>query len=163
LLSLSLPGPSLLAPILLSPSLLNPSFAESELWMQMVLNLSQAQVQDLLFLRRLNLTRRCTLSTERKVLLHQMAASEAEALDNRSDNLQAVSLMAAQLQQNTAEDRQVYYKLAKALYRGVSAPTCPFFVLVLCQVIPTEPGRMTLRVRTRCPEKAMARFELAKA
>jgi len=163
LLSLSLPGPSLLAPILLSPSLLNPSFAESELWMQMVLNLSQAQVQDLLFLRRLNLTRRCTLSTERKVLMHQMAASEDEALDNRSDNLQAVSLMATQLQQNAAEDRQVYYKLAKALYRGVSASTCPFFILVLCQVIPTEPGRMTLRVRTRCPETAMACFELAKA
>lgn len=85
----------------------------------MVLNLSHAQVQDMLFLRRLNLTRRCTLSTERKVLLHQMAVSEAEALDNRSDNLQAVSLMAAQLQQNAAEDRQVYYKLARALYRGV--------------------------------------------
>lgn len=89
----------------------------------MVLNLSQAQVQDLLFLRRLNLTRRCTLSTERKALLHQMAASEAEALNHRSDNLQAVSLMAAQLQQNAAEDRQVYYKLARALYRGVSAST----------------------------------------
>ncbi|DBA80153.1 TPA: hypothetical protein ACH3X2_007626 [Trebouxia sp. C0005] len=85
----------------------------------MALNLSQAQVQDLLFLRRLNLTRRCTLSTERKVLLHQMAASEAEALNHRSDNLQVVSLMAAQLQQITAEDRQVYYKLARALYRGV--------------------------------------------
>ena len=121
----------LLALILLTPSLLNLALsqltesisAESGLWMQMVLNLSQAQVQDLLFLRRLNLTRRCTLSTERKALLHQMAASEAEALNHRSDNLQAVSLMAAQLQQNAAEDRQVYYKLARALYRGVSAST----------------------------------------
>lgn len=121
----------LLALILLTPSLLNLAdsqltesiSAESGFWMQMVLNLSQAQVQDLLFLRRLNLTRRCTLSTERKALLHQMAASEAEALNHRSDNLQAVSLMAAQLQQNAAEDRQVYYKLARALYRGVSAST----------------------------------------
>jgi len=109
--------------VLLTPSSLSPSLTESELWMQMVLNLSQAQVQDLLFLRRLNLTRRCTLSTERKALLHQMAASEAEALDHRSDNLQAVSLMATQLQKNAAEDRQVYYKLARALYRGVSAST----------------------------------------
>jgi len=107
--------------VLLTPSSLSPSLTESELWMQMVLNLSQAQVQDLLFLRRLNLTRRCTLSTERKALLHQMAASEA--LDHRSDNLQAVSLMATQLQKNAAEDRQVYYKLARALYRGVSAST----------------------------------------
>ena len=144
LLSLSLLSLSLLALILLTPSSLNPSLTESELCMQMVLNLSQAQVQDLLFLRRLNLTRRCTLSTERKALLHQMAASEAEALDHRSDNLQAVSLMATQLQKNAAEDRQVYYKLARALYRGVSASTCPFltlvffvlvfFVLVLCPI-----------------------------
>ncbi|DBA77180.1 hypothetical protein WJX77_005431 [Trebouxia sp. C0004] len=86
----------------------------------MVLNLSQAQVQDLLFLRHLNLTRRCTLSTERKALLHQMAVSEAEVLNNSSDNLQAVSLMAAQMQHNAAEDLQVYYKLARALYRGLS-------------------------------------------
>jgi len=129
LLKLSLLGPSLLSLILLTPSLLRPSPTESELWMQMVLNLSQAQVQDLLFLRRLNLTRRCTLSTERKALLHQMAVSEAEALDHRSDNLQAVSLMATQLQQNAAEDRQVYYKLARALYRGVSASTWVFFIL----------------------------------
>lgn len=73
-----------------------------------------------MFLRRLNLTKRCVLSTERQVLMHQMAVSEAEALDNRSDNLATVSRLAAQLQQNTAEDRQVYYKLARALYRGVS-------------------------------------------
>lgn len=92
--------------------------------MQVVLNLSDSQVQDLLFIRRLNLTRRCVLSAERTALMRRMAASEAEALDNRSDHLQTVSLLAAQLQQNTAEDRQVYYKLAKALYRGVGTLIC---------------------------------------
>lgn len=84
-----------------------------------VLNLSESQVQDLLFIRRLNLTKRCVLSAERTALMQRMAASEAEALENRCDHLQTVSLLTAQLQQNTAEDRQVYYKLARALYRGV--------------------------------------------
>ena len=92
--------------------------------LQVVLNLSESQVQDLLFVRRLNLTKRCILSAERKALMQRMAASEADALDNRSDHLQTVSLLAAQLQQNTAEDRQVYYKLAKALYRGVRPLIC---------------------------------------
>lgn len=91
---------------------------------QVVLDLSDSQVQDLLFIRRLNLTKRCVLSAERTALMRRMAASEAEALDNRSDHLQTVSLLAAQLQQNTAEDRQVYYKLAKALYRGVCTQIC---------------------------------------
>lgn len=90
-------------------------------WVQRVMNLSEAQAQDLMFLRRLNLTKRCVLSTERKVLMHQMAISEAEVLNDRSDNLTTVSLLAAQMQHNTAEDRQVYYKLARALYRGVSS------------------------------------------
>lgn len=72
-----------------------------------------------MYIRRLNLTKRCLLSEERKALMHQMAVSENAALINRDDNLLTVSQLAAQLQQNTAEDRQVYYKLARALYRGV--------------------------------------------
>ena len=101
--------------------------------LQVVLNLSESQVQDLLFIRRLNLTKRCVLSAERTALMQRMAASEAEALDNRCDHLQTVSLLTAQLQQNTAEDRQVYYKLAKALYRGVSTLTCLLTLIAVRQ------------------------------
>ena len=86
---------------------------------QAVFDLSEAQIQDLMFLRRLNLVKRATLSAERKVLMHAMAASEAEGLRNRSDNLICLSRLATQLQQNTADDRQVYYKLARSIYRGV--------------------------------------------
>lgn len=87
--------------------------------LQAVFNLSEAQAQDLMFMRCLNLTRRVTLSTERKALLQAMAASEAEGLRNRSDNLSCLSQLATKLQQNTADDRLVYYRLARALYRGV--------------------------------------------
>lgn len=87
--------------------------------MQAVMNLSNRQARDLMYIRRLNLTKQCILSAERKALMHQMAVSENAALINRSDNLSTMSQLAAQLQQNTAEDQQVYYKLARALYRGV--------------------------------------------
>lgn len=88
-----------------------------------MLNLSDCQCVDLMYLRRLNLTQRCALSMERKALMSQMAQCEAQALTQnakRSENLYSVADLAACLQKNTAEDRQVYYQLARALYRGVS-------------------------------------------
>ena len=118
--------------------------------MQVVMNLSNRQARDLMYIRRLNLTQRCNLSAERKALMHQMALSESEALINRSDNLSTVSKLAARLQQNTAEDRQVYYKLARATYRGVSSRNCVSVISisitsgpVLCQM-PAEPLRAHL-------------------
>ena len=72
-----------------------------------------------MYMRRLNLKKRATLSAERRVLMRAMAASEAEGLRNRSDNLSCLSQLAAQLQQNTADDRQVYYKLARGMFKGV--------------------------------------------
>ena len=60
---------------------------------------------------------------ERKAIMTQMAHCEAQALvtANRSENLTSVANLAACLQKNTAEDRLVYYQLARALYQGVSA------------------------------------------
>lgn len=86
-------------------------------------NLSERQCNDLMYLRRLNLHQRCALSMERKAIMTQMAQCEAQALvtATRSENLTSVANLAACLQKNTAEDRLVYYQLARALYQGVSA------------------------------------------
>lgn len=83
------------------------------------MQLSEDQAKDLFFLRRLFLTRRCVLSMDRKALISQLAASDTEVL-NPTENITTVEHLTATLKQNAAEDHELYYKVARAMFRGVS-------------------------------------------
>lgn len=94
------------------------------------LELSSAQIEDLLFLRRLFLTRRCVLSVERKNLTRQLAVSDHDVL-NPSENMPAVDHLTDRLKDNAAEEHELFYKVARAIFRGVMS--FPMHAQHLCE------------------------------
>ena len=82
-------------------------------------NLSDDQIADLLHLRKLYLTRRCVLSYERKAIMRKLSHIDCHILNPTSRMAELEDLTTA-LQQNAAEDYQMYYKVARSVYRGVS-------------------------------------------
>ena len=86
---------------------------------QVMWKLSDGQITDLMHLRQLFLTRRCTLSLERKALMSQLQRVDSQVL-NPTDNMAEVADVTNALQQNASEDYQMYYKIARSMYRGVS-------------------------------------------
>ena len=91
----------------------------SELCVQENMHLSDDQTKDLLFLRRLFLTRRCVLSMARKALISQLADTDSQVL-NPTENILTVEHLTKTLRENAAEDHELYYKVARAMFRGVS-------------------------------------------
>ncbi len=87
--------------------------------LQELLSLSDAQMQDFAYLRRLYLTKRSLLAFERKNLVDQMQDSDS-ALPHPADGQIGVPELAAKLRQNAADDYEVYIKLGYAVRRGVS-------------------------------------------
>ncbi|DBB11509.1 hypothetical protein WJX82_006916 [Trebouxia sp. C0006] len=81
-------------------------------------NLSEDQTADLLHLRKLYLTRRCVLSLERKAIIRRLSQIDCHILNPTSCMAELQDLTGA-LQQNAAEDYQMYYKVARSVYRGV--------------------------------------------
>ena len=87
--------------------------------LQTMCNLSDDQIADLLHLRKLYLTRRCVLSYERKAIMSKLSHIDCHILNPTSHMAELEDLTSA-LQQNAAEDYQMYYKVARSVYRGVS-------------------------------------------
>lgn len=81
--------------------------------------LSEQQIQDLLLLRKLYLTRRGLLAVQRESLTRELHADSQPSL-SASDMLTKVSDISAKLRQNAAEDYLAYIKIACAGRRGVS-------------------------------------------
>ena len=88
--------------------------------LQTMWNLSEDQTADLLHLRKLYLTRRCVLSLERKAIIRRLSQIDCHILNPTSCMAELQDLTGA-LQQNAAEDYQMYYKVARSVYRGVSS------------------------------------------
>ena len=59
------------------------------------------------------------LSLERKSLINQLAATDHEVL-NPTENIFQVEHLTNTLKENAAEDHELYYKVARAMFRGVS-------------------------------------------
>ena len=91
--------------------------------MQKTTALSSRQVQDLLYLRKLYLTRRCHLAMRRDALIHELRYSQPKKLDPGA-TLSSMSELATKLRQNAAEDYLTYCKVACAGRRGVSIFPC---------------------------------------
>jgi len=89
--------------------------------LQSFLGLSQDQVEDLLYIRRLYLTKRGLLAMERNALMAETINDGCDkAIPTARESLDSLTDLASALQQNAMEDYQVYIKVAAAVRRGVS-------------------------------------------
>ena len=91
--------------------------------LQSLLDLSEAQVDDALYIRRLYLTKRGLLAVERNALMAEMDTVN-KAIPHATESLASVSNVASLLQQNAIQDYQVYIKVCAAMRRGVSSTSC---------------------------------------
>ena len=86
--------------------------------MQIVLGLSGEQISDLMLVRLLYHSKQSLLRERRRDILSQMSAFE----DQRPHPCQHVVKMtqlSTQLKDNSSENHQLYYRVARVLYRGV--------------------------------------------
>ncbi len=83
--------------------------------MQGILCLSDDQIQDLMFLRRVYFLKRHELNSQCAALRAKMQNQDPHPLAN----VAMVTSAASQLRQNAAEDRQVLMRFAWAVYFGV--------------------------------------------
>lgn len=90
--------------------------------------MSDEQVQDALYLRRLYLTRRGQLAAEREAMtlqLHRLDAHQPPP----EDKLNRLSDLSARLKNNAAADYTAYLKVACATRRGVGFLLSPRHIL----------------------------------
>lgn len=102
-----------------------PPFVCSE---QVLLELSEEQVADLMHLRRLYLTKRALLAVQRTALIHSMANLDGQ-LVHPSDNSAVAEEVAARLKDIAFEDQAVLYRIARAVWVGVSLSSCQIYTL----------------------------------
>lgn len=74
-------------------------------------------------LRRLYLTKRGLLALQRKALLYSMANCDSQ-LVHPSDNSVTTEEVAASLRDIAFEDQAVLYRIARAVWVGVSLDSC---------------------------------------
>ena len=92
--------------------------------MQALLQLSDGQWEDLMFLRRLYVTRRYVLAKQREQLITEAAGCiNSEPKQVPLPGSTQVSHLAARLAKNAEEDYRVYHRCGAAGRRGVSAAT----------------------------------------
>jgi len=87
--------------------------------MQRLLAFTEEQMQDLMLLRRLYVTRRGLHAMERRALISQTPVSQNQ-IPLPCDNLAQLSDLASQLKKNAENDYRVYHRVACAARRGVS-------------------------------------------
>ncbi len=66
---------------------------------------------------------------ERKVMMQRLQCIDSQVL-NPTEAMAEVEDLTKALQQNAAEDYQMYYKIARSMYRGVSSH-CTLHVLYI--------------------------------
>ncbi|DBB11507.1 TPA: hypothetical protein ACH3X3_006911 [Trebouxia sp. C0006] len=81
-------------------------------------SLSEEQACDLMHLRRLSITRRVVLSMQRKAMMAQLVTSDSQVL-NPTESILTVEELTKALSENAVEDRKIFYKVARAVHRGV--------------------------------------------
>ena len=84
--------------------------------MQRLLDLSEEQLEDMMLLRKLYVTKRHLLSVRREALM----ASTRERMPHAIENVTRMSDLASQLKDNASEDHQLLYMMSRAFFCGVS-------------------------------------------
>lgn len=87
--------------------------------MQAAMSLTAAQMSDLMLLRALYHAKRGALGRERDGLIQQMAQNEQGCV-HPTEGLQNVHQFSAELEMNASEEHQIHYRVALAVYTGVS-------------------------------------------
>lgn len=87
--------------------------------MQAAIALSDTQMSDMMLLRTLYHSKRGALGRERDRLIQSMAQHEQGSI-HPTEGLQNLSHLAAELQMNASEEHQIHYRVALAVYTGVS-------------------------------------------
>jgi len=100
------------------------------LYLQILLAFSDNQIADCMLLRRLYYTKQGLLAMKRKELVSQISSTEEQA-QHPCEHVVTMSDLATCLKDNSAENHQVHYRVARVLYRGVSHSCC-----CLCPVSP---------------------------
>ncbi len=83
---------------------------------QGLLDLSDAQLDDLMLLRQLYVTRRHLLNEKQLELM----AGAQEKMPHPVDSVTRMSELATHLQKNASEDHNLLYNMSRAFYCGVS-------------------------------------------
>jgi hypothetical protein len=83
---------------------------------QGLLDLSDAQLEDLMLLRQLYVTRRHLLNVKRLELM----VGAQEKMPHPVDSVTKMSELATHLQKNASEDHNLLYNMSRAFYCGVS-------------------------------------------
>lgn len=86
--------------------------------MQIVLALSEEQVQDLMLLRLLYHSKRSQLRQERRRLVNQMSVVEDQC-PHPCQHVVEMTNLSTLLKDNSRENHQLFYRIARVVYRGV--------------------------------------------
>lgn len=83
---------------------------------QGLLLLSEAQLEDIMLLRQLFLTKRCLLRAKRD----QLMVATPEPHLHPSENVTRMTDLAEELKDNASKDQRLLYQMSRAFYCGVS-------------------------------------------
>ena len=86
--------------------------------MQIVLALSNEQIQDLMLVRLLYHSKRTWLRQQRRQLMSQMSDVEDQS-SHPCQHLCVMTDLSKHLKDNSAQNHQLYYRIARVVYRGV--------------------------------------------
>ena len=121
--------------------------------LQSLLALTEDQVQDLMLMRQLYLTKRGLLAMERKALVDQMGSGDG-AMPHPSDNITKMADLATCLKENAAEDHYVHRRVARAAFRGVRAQAGTSLLCMTCEtaldIAASNVARLCVALRLMC-------------
>lgn len=98
--------------------------------MQSLVDLSRDQLDDVLYVRQLYLTKRGLLAEARNALVAEIHAVSGATL-TAGDSATKLSSLTCKLQQNAMQDYLIYIKVCAAVRRGVSLLVC-VYTYILC-------------------------------
>lgn len=105
--------------------------------MQMALELTESQQQDMMYLRRLLFSKLGQVYRDRKVVLSSMP-TDSDGICCSSDRLGDMTDTAEQLRNSGAEELNTYMQFTSAFYRGVSAFEVTMLFQHLCLPVATH-------------------------
>lgn len=108
--------------------------------MQSLVELSREQLDDVLYVRQLYLTKRGLLAEARNALVAQIHAVSGSIL-TAGDSATKLCSLTCKLQQNAMQDYLIYIKVCAAVRRGVSLLVCLY---TMCYRVVPESLRTSL-------------------
>ena len=111
---------------------------------QSLVDLSREQLDDVLYVRQLYLTKRGLLAGARNTLVAEIHAVSGSIL-SAGDSATKLSSLTCKLQQNAMQDYLIYIKVCAAVRRGVSLLICVFaYIPCMCFRVVPESFRTSL-------------------